>query len=88
MKFFLVVSFLMSNMNSIDRPLFVFKSPSFESMVACQKYVDENYMNIYQVASASYNYKHSPEAIYCLTTDAMKDLFEYNYGKEENKTGV
>ena len=88
MKFFLVVSFLMTNMYDIERPLYIFKTPSFEKMEECHEYVSGNYMNIYKVASASYNYKHTPEAIYCLTTDAVKNIFKYNYEEQKNETGI
>ena len=89
MKFFLVVSFLMTNTYEIERPLYIFKTPSFEKMEECQKYVSGNLMDIYRVASASYNFKHTPEAIYCLTTDTVKDIFKYNYGQEQkNETGI
>ena len=88
MKFFLVVSFLMTNMYDIERPLYIFKTPSFEKMEECHEYVSGNYMNIYKVASASYNYEHTPEAIYCLTTDAVKNIFKYNYEEQKNETGI
>ena len=79
----------MTNMYDIERPLYIFKTPSFEKMEECHEYVSGNYMNIYKVASASYNYEHTPEAIYCLTTDAVKNIFKYNYGQEQkNETGV
>ena len=84
MKFFLIVSFLMSSA-SIERPMFVFQSPSFDSQKECQEYVDVMHMKIYQKAAASYNYKYTPEAIYCITTDAVKDIFKYNYEKENAK---
>ena len=42
-------------------------------------------MKIYQKASASYNFKFTPEAIYCITQDAVKDIFKYNYGKQDTK---
>ena len=41
------------------------------------------HMRIYQKASASYNYRYTPEAIYCITQDAVKDIFKYNYGKQD-----
>lgn len=88
MKFFLIVSFLMSSA-TIDRPMFIFKNPTFETQKECQEYVNEMHMQIYQKAAASYNYRLTPEAIYCINRDAVKDIFEYNYGTEEdNKTGV
>ena len=84
MKFFLIVSFLMTSA-SIERPMFFFQSPSFDSQKECQEYVDVMHMKIYQKAAASYNYQYTPEAIYCITTDAVKDIFKYNYGKENAK---
>ena len=84
MKFFLIVSFLMTSA-SIERPMFVFQSPSFDSQKECEEYVDVMHMKIYQQAAASYNYEYTPEAIYCITTDAVKDIFRYNYGKENAK---
>jgi hypothetical protein len=75
-------------MYDIERPLYIFKTPSFEKMEECQEYVSGNYMDIYKVASASYNYKHTPEAIYCLTTDAVKSIFKYNYEEQKNETGI
>ena len=87
MKFFLIVSFLMTSA-AVERPMYVFQSPSFDTIVECQKYVSVMYMKIYQTASASYNFKYTPEAIYCITTDQVKDIFKYNYGKQEKKTGV
>ena len=84
MKFFLIVSFLMTSA-SIERPMFVFQSPSFDTQKECQEYVDVMHMKIYEKAAASYNYRYTPEAIYCITTDAVKDIFKYNYGKENAK---
>ncbi len=84
MKFFLIVSFLMTSAG-IERPMFVFQSPSFDTQKECQEYVDVMHMKIYEKAAASYNYRYTPEAIYCITTDAVKDIFKYNYGKENAK---
>ena len=84
MKFFLIVSFLMSSA-AVERPMYLFKSPSFDTHIECQEYVNVMYMKIYQKASASYNFKYTPEAIYCITTDAVKDIFKYNYGKRDTK---
>ena len=70
---------------AVERPMYLFKSPSFDTHIECQEYVNVMYMKIYQKASASYNFKYTPEAIYCITTDAVKDIFKYNYGKEDTK---
>ena len=82
MKFFIIVSFIMANM-AADRPLYIFKSPSFDTVKECNQYVSVMHQRIYTTASASYNFKHTPEAIYCLPTDKVKEIFEYNY--EDNK---
>lgn len=84
MKFFLIVSFLMTSA-AVERPMYVFKSPSFNTIVECQEYVSVKYMDIYKIASSSYNFKYTPEAIYCITTDQVKDIFKYNYGKQKTK---
>jgi hypothetical protein len=84
MKFFLIVSFLMTSA-AVERPMYVFKSPSFDTQQECKEYVSVMYMKIYQQASASYNYRYTPESIYCITEDAVKEIFEYNYGKQDTK---
>jgi hypothetical protein len=70
---------------AVERPMYVFKSPSFDTQQECQDYVSVMYMKIYQKASASYNYRYTPEAIYCITTEAVKDIFKYNYEKQNTK---
>ena len=82
MKFFLIVSFLMTGA-AVERPMYLFKNPSFETHNDCKDYVSVMHMKIYQKASASYNFKFTPEAIYCITQDAVKDIFKYNYGKQD-----
>ena len=82
MKFFLIVSFLMTGA-AVERPMYLFKNPSFETYDDCKDYVSVMHMKIYQKASASYNFKFTPEAIYCITQDAVKDIFKYNYGKQD-----
>ena len=75
----------MANAASLDRPLFVFKNPNFKTIEQCKQYVSVMHQRIYATASASYNFKHTPEAIYCLTTDQVKDIFKYNYEEKEKK---
>ena len=48
MKFFLIVTFLMANTAALDRPMYVFKNPSFDSMQECKEYVSVMHMKIYQ----------------------------------------
>jgi len=85
MKIFIIVSFIMANTAALDRPLFVFKNPTFDTMKECHQYVSVMHQRIYTAASASYNFKHTPEAIFCLPTDAVKEIFEYNYDQKEKK---
>ena len=40
---------------------------------------------IYQQAVQSYNYKFPPEAIYCITKDAVKEIFDYNNDKNKKQ---
>ena len=62
----------------IDRPMYVFSKPTFDSMNDCKAYVSVKYMDIYKVASSSYNFKLKPEAIWCIDTDEMKKIFKPN----------
>ena len=77
MKFFIIVSFIMTSLG-VDRPMYVFKNPTFDSIDDCKAYVSVKYMDIYQVASSSYNFELKPEAIWCIDTDKMKELFRPN----------
>jgi len=74
MKFFIVVSFVMTSLG-VDRPMYVFRKPTFDSMNDCKAYVSVKYMDIYKVASSSYNFKLKPEAIWCIDNDKMKEMF-------------
>ena len=85
MKIFIIVSFIMANTAALDRPLFVFKNPQFDTMKECHQYVSVMHQRIYTAASASYNFRHTPEAIFCLTSDQVKEIFEYNYDQKEKK---
>jgi len=78
----------MANEMALDRPLFIFKQPVFDSVVECNQYVSVMHQRIYTQASASYNFKHQPDAIYCLPTDKVKEIFEYNYETEDNKQNI
>ena len=82
MKFFIIVSFIMGNTMALDRPLYIFAKPSFDSVSECHEYVTVMNRLIYSQATASYNYKHEPEAIFCLPSDKVKEIFEYNYDEE------
>ena len=52
------------------------------------KKIQENlgkHKKIYQKAVQSYNYKFPPEAIYCITKDAVKEIFDYNNDKHKKQ---
>ena len=76
--FFLVVTFAVVSTLEIDRPLYLFSKPQFDSYVKCYEYVQLYDMNIFRIASSSYNFKFKPEAIYCMNRKAVKEIFEYN----------
>ena len=46
------------------------------------------HQRIYTQASASYNFKHQPEAIFCLPTEQVKEIFKYNYEDEKTKQNI
>ena len=83
-KFFMIVSFILTDPTVIDRPLYVFEKPSFNSYSECFSYVQRNNLLLYNKAIRSYNLKYEPEAIYCLNGEAIKDLFKYNYGNPDH----
>ena len=84
MKFFLIVSFLMTGY-ATERPMYLFKNPSFETYQDCVDYVSVMLKKIYQQAVKSYDYRFPPEAIYCITKDAVKEIFDYNNGKNKKQ---
>jgi hypothetical protein len=43
------------------------------------------HQRIYTQASASYNFEHQPEAIFCLPTEKVKEISEYNYDETPKK---
>lgn len=87
MKFFIIVSFVMANTMAADRPLYIFQNPSFDTQQECNQYVAVMHQRIYTQASASYNFKHTPEAIFCLPTEKVKEIFKYNY-EEDSKQNI
>ena len=87
MKFFIIVSFVMANTMAADRPLYIFQNPSFDTQQECNQYVAVMHQRIYTQASASYNFKHTHEAIFCLPTEKVKEIFKYNY-EEDSKQNI
>ena len=85
MNIFLVVSFIMVNTLSIDRPLYIFSNPSFDTVAECKSYVAVMSRNIYNTAAASYNFTLTPEAIYCVKKEKLKELLKYDYNQRNRK---
>ena len=76
---FIVVTFLNATIpNSNMNEIFIFSNPSFEQQAHCNDYVQVMNMDIYGKAAASYNFKYTPEAIYCLEKEQVgKIMKEY-----------
>ena len=68
-----------------ERPMYLFKNPSFETYHDCVDYVRVMHKKIYHQAVKSYDYRFPPEAIYCITKDAVKEIFDYNNGKNKKQ---
>lgn len=81
--YFLVVSFVMQNPTALDRPLYVYYKPNFESYEQCYDYANKNNTIIYGRAVHHYNYELTPESIYCLTGEQVKDI--HNNTLEEKR---
>ena len=82
---FIIVTFLNSTIpNSNMNEIFIFSNPNFEQQVDCYNYVQVKNMEIYGKAAASYNFKYTPEAIYCLEKEQVgKIMKEYKTFLEE-----
>ena len=76
---FIIVTFLNSTIpNSDMNEIFIFSNPSFAKQSECNEYVQVMNMYIYGKAAASYNFKYTPEAIYCLEKEQVgKIMKEY-----------
>lgn len=84
--FFMIVTFVIVSAQQIDRPLYVFSDPVFKNYGQCFEYVQKNYMGIYTKAASNYNFKHRPEAIFCVNERAVKEIFNYNAPTIEKKS--
>ena len=82
---FIVVTFLNATIpNSNMNEIFVFSNPNFEIQKDCYDYVQVMNMDIYAKAAASYNFKYTPEAIYCLEKEQVRKIMkEYKEFREE-----
>ena len=81
--YFLVVSFVMANPQALDRPLYVYYKPNFETYDQCYTYANKNNHMIYGRAAHHYDYKLRPESIYCITGEQVKEM--HNNTWEEKK---
>lgn len=83
--FFMVVAFVMPNTGAIDRPIFVYYKPYFETYAQCYQYVNEHNQEIYARAIEKMGKQHVPEAIYCITGEQVKSMNDYYYNQGEKK---
>ena len=82
---FIVVTFLNATIpNSNMNEIFIFSNPNFEQKEHCNDYVQVMNLDIYTKAAASYSFKYTPEAIYCLEKEQVgKIMKEYKTFLEE-----
>ena len=81
MDFFIVISFIMSNV-AIDRPVYIFKEPNFDNKQVCELYVRKYEQRLIMQAGAAYDFELNPEAIFCITKEQVEEIFKYNNGKK------
>jgi hypothetical protein len=81
MDFFIVISFIMSNV-AIDRPVYIFKEPNFDNKQICELYVRKYEQRLIMEAGAAYDFELNPEAIFCITKEQVEEIFKYNNGKK------
>ena len=72
--YFMVVAFVLPDPLALDRPLFVYYKPNFETYEQCHEFANKNSRIIYGRAAHHYQYSLTPEAIYCITGEQVKDI--------------
>ena len=80
--YFMVVAFVLQNPTALDRPLFVYYKPNFETYEQCHAFANKNNDMIYGRAAHHYNNRLVPEAIYCITGQQVKEIHQ---GKPEQE---
>ncbi len=82
---FIIVTFLNSTIpNTNMNDIFIFSNPNFANQSDCNNYVQVMNMDIYAKAAASYNFKYTPEAIYCMDKKQVKTIMqEYKKFRDE-----
>jgi len=82
MNFFIVISFIVMNSASPDRPVYIFKHPNFDNKQICEMYVRKYEQRLVMQAGAAYDFELDPEAIFCVSKEQVEDIFKYNNGKK------
>ena len=82
---FIIVTFLNSTIpNSSMNEIYIYGQPNFAKQIDCYNYVQARNMDIYGQAAASYNFKYTPEAIYCSEKNQVEEIMkEYKVFLEE-----
>ena len=84
--YFMVVSFVMQNPADIDRPIFVYYKPNFQTYAECYVYANENNRSIYHTALKRMKEPGlTPESIFCITGEQVKQMYNYTYPPEEKQ---
>jgi hypothetical protein len=73
----MVVTFVLQNPLAIDRPLFVYYQPTFQSRNECHLYVARHNLSIFQRAHEKMGAALQPEAIFCITEAQVKEMHDY-----------
>jgi len=78
--FYLTVAFVMSNPAALDRPLYIYYSPTFESKASCYGYARANATAIFRNAVSRMRsaVPLQPETIYCLSTEEIQNIYTYS----------
>ena len=82
--YFLVVAFVMQNPQALDRPLFVYYKPNFQTYEQCHEFANKNNQMIYGRAAHHYDYKLRPESIYCITGEQVKQINNNTWEEKKN----
>lgn len=83
--YFMVVTFVLQNPLAIDRPLFVYYKPHFQTQQECHQYVALNNLAIFQRAHEKMGSTLQPEAIFCITQHQVKEMHDYTLEQEKKE---
>lgn len=83
--YFMVVTFVMQNPLDIDRPLFVYYKPHFQTQQECHQYVSQHNLAIFRRAHEKMGADLQPEAIFCITKEQVKEMHDYTFDLDKKE---